>query len=170
MKKICLVLLAAILCVVIGCAAVAMAEEHTHIYGEWNVKTEATCDAEGLKVRMCEDCGNVESEAIPKTAHIYGEWNVKTEPTYDAEGEKVRMCEDCGNVESEAIPALEPTAKPTTKPTEQPTTKPTVKPSDDVEDNDVPKTADNGISYVVIISAMVLSIAYLVSRRFSREK
>ena len=196
MKKIRLASLAAILCVVIGCASVVMAEEHTHSFGEWNVKTAATCVAEGTKVRICSDCGKVESEAIPATGdHAWTEIPAK-DPTYTEAGNTAgKKCNVCGLTEgAESIPALEPTEKPTeepteepaeepaeeptteptekpaTKPTEKPATKPTEKPSDDVKNDDVPKTGDNGISYVVIISAMALSVAYLFFRRFSCEK
>ena len=106
MKKIVYAILVAVLCLMIGSATVAMAEEHVHSYGEWNVKTAASCSATGTKVRMCSTCGNVESETIPTVAHSYGEWNVKTAATCSATGTKVRMCSNCGNVESETIPTV----------------------------------------------------------------
>ena len=69
MKKTGLAIFAAILCVAICFAAVVMAEEHTHNYGEWNVRNAATCVNPGAKVRMCEECGNVETDVIPATGH-----------------------------------------------------------------------------------------------------
>lgn len=39
-----------------------------HSFGQWTVKTAATCTAEGLKERVCA-CGETETEVIPATGH-----------------------------------------------------------------------------------------------------
>jgi len=41
---------------------------HEHEFGEWEIKTDATCTTTGDKVRTCE-CGHTESGIIPKLGH-----------------------------------------------------------------------------------------------------
>ena len=46
-----------------------------HTYGNWTVKTAATCDAAGTEVRECSKCHETESKTIPALGHNYGtEW------------------------------------------------------------------------------------------------
>ena len=78
-------------------------EAKGHSYGEWSVKTAATCDAAGEETRTCS-CGAVETRAIAATGHSYGEWTVKTAATCEAAGEETRTC-SCGAVETRAIAA-----------------------------------------------------------------
>ena len=44
--------------------------EHVHQFGEWSVSTEATCKADGERMRQCS-CGEKEIEAIAATGHNY---------------------------------------------------------------------------------------------------
>ncbi len=47
----------------------------THQWGEWTVKTAATCSAEGTEERTCTLCQATENRSIAKTAHQYStEW------------------------------------------------------------------------------------------------
>lgn len=41
-----------------------------HTFGAWETKTEATCTANGLKVRTCSVCQKTESEEITKLGHL----------------------------------------------------------------------------------------------------
>ncbi len=41
-----------------------------HIYGEWEVLTEATCTSTGLEKRICRVCGGVETKTTPMLAHV----------------------------------------------------------------------------------------------------
>ena len=45
-------------------------DDHTHSYGEWSVKTEAKCDADGVREKKCS-CGDVVTEKIPALGHNY---------------------------------------------------------------------------------------------------
>lgn len=45
-------------------------QTHEHVFGEWTVKTAATCSASGLKEHTCA-CGETEGETIPKAIHNY---------------------------------------------------------------------------------------------------
>ena len=43
-----------------------------HQYGAWTVKTPATCEKDGERVRVCSVCLKEETERIPATGHTYG--------------------------------------------------------------------------------------------------
>ena len=66
-----IVLLAASICILASCGndnnvATETPEkpEHTHSFSEWTTAKEASCDAEGIKERICS-CGEKETESIP---------------------------------------------------------------------------------------------------------
>ncbi len=42
-----------------------------HQYGDWVVKTKATCEEEGQQERSCSICGQAEVQQIPMTEHTY---------------------------------------------------------------------------------------------------
>ena len=44
-----------------------------HKFGEWTVINEPTGLTEGIKERICEKCGEKETENIPKVKYIYGD-------------------------------------------------------------------------------------------------
>lgn len=74
-----------------------------HDWGEWKVKTPATGDQPGVKVRKCKVCGVTEEDEISE--HNYGEWTVVKKATCTEEGTKQRTCADCGDVQTRSIPA-----------------------------------------------------------------
>ncbi|MBQ3056867.1 MAG: DUF5050 domain-containing protein [Clostridia bacterium] len=45
-------------------------ETHVHTYGTWVTVSQATCQAEGSKVRVCS-CGSTETEKLAKIKHNY---------------------------------------------------------------------------------------------------
>lgn len=49
-------------------AVFAAACGHVHTFGEW-LETPATCTEDGLKTRVCTECGEEESEVIPALGH-----------------------------------------------------------------------------------------------------
>ena len=104
MKKLVSVLLALALCVAF--AAVCGAEEvHEHSWGGWQTQSAATCTREGLQVRICSTCGEVESDTIPKNDnHSWGGWETQRAATCAVEGMKVRICSACGETERDTIP------------------------------------------------------------------
>ena len=67
--------------------------EHTHVYGEWEVKTPATCTEAGVEHRVCE-CNEEETREIAATGHSYDA--VVTEPTCTAGGYTTYTCA-CGD-------------------------------------------------------------------------
>ena len=78
-------------------------EAKGHSYGEWTVKTAATCEAAGEEVRTCS-CGAAETRELAATGHSFGQWSVKTAATCEAAGEEVRTC-SCGAAETRELPA-----------------------------------------------------------------
>ncbi len=68
-----------------------------HIYSDWVVDTEATCEADGSKYRTCESCGEVETEVIPATGHDCStEWMIGKNATCTKSGYKYHHCYNCG--------------------------------------------------------------------------
>ncbi len=70
---------------VIGCEGVSNVGE-VHEWGEWTVKTNATCTEEGVLERVCSDCGKKELTPIAALGH---DW-VKSE---DSSREICQRCE-----------------------------------------------------------------------------
>ena len=68
--------------------------EHEHVFENWEVEHEATCQELGLLVSYCE-CGQKRTAIIPITDHTPGDWIVKHEPTCTADGFKYRTCTFC---------------------------------------------------------------------------
>lgn len=71
MKKIIsMLLMIALVCCSIFVFASCDDDDHTHSYGAWSVKTEAKCDADGVREKKCS-CGDVVTEKIPALGHNY---------------------------------------------------------------------------------------------------
>ena len=76
-----------------------------HSYGEWEIVTEPTCGATGLKKKVC-NCGDIQTEIIPAT----GKHNYATEVPGTREGStcvthgKVQMACGCGATEWVELP------------------------------------------------------------------
>ena len=78
------------------------AEEHQ--YGEWET-TPATCETDGERVRVCQNCQKAEKEILPATGHLYGEW--KTTPaTCETDGVQIRTCQTCKKTETKIVSAI----------------------------------------------------------------
>lgn len=78
-----------------------------HIYSDWEVVKEPTCQEEGKEQVYCTICGNVLwSHTISKLSCEYGGWVVTKEPTCAEKGEKQRACKNCGQTESATIKKL----------------------------------------------------------------
>ena len=76
---------------------------HDHDYGEWQVRTPATCAAAGEKYRVCSICQDEETEVIDidPDAHAWGEWT----PIEGRDGWEQRICaNDPTHVEEREIP------------------------------------------------------------------
>lgn len=76
-----------------------------HSFGDWAVRTAATCSQDGVEFRTCSVCHTEETRVIPKTGHIAGNWEV-TPAACTQDGSRVKKCTVCGEVlETDVIPA-----------------------------------------------------------------
>ena len=76
-------------------------------YGSW-VKTDATCDTDGLWYRESTDGQWKEWITIPAHGHhLVGDLTVTQQPTCDSEGSGYRVCDICQEQVTESIPATE---------------------------------------------------------------
>ena len=82
-------------------------ELHTHIFGEWEITRNSSCNKEGEKKRFCV-CGESQTELISMTEHIYGDWLIIQQPTYTLVGQKCATCTSCGYKIYEDIPTKQP--------------------------------------------------------------
>ena len=83
-----------------------------HTPGEWEEKTPATCDKDGVKVRKCTVCQAECETGVITAQHTLGEWETTKNPTCKEAGERERKCtvENCEYKETESIDALAHTA------------------------------------------------------------
>ncbi len=78
-----------------------------HVYGEWITLKKPTQDTEGVRAKVCSECGDTIREAIPKLCeHAYGDWIILKQPTAETEGKRAKVCNLCGDTVRETIPKL----------------------------------------------------------------
>lgn len=66
---------------------------HSHSWHAWEVDLAATCEAEGLKHRVCASCGEMEEMPIHPLGHEIEEYTYNEDATCQANGTKSGMCE-----------------------------------------------------------------------------
>ncbi len=81
-----------------GATEVVPALGHSYPEG-WEIETEASCTAEGLKSRVCSVCGDKETEIIEQTEHDFRE--SRHEPNGMQIGQIIRVCKKCSYSETE---------------------------------------------------------------------
>lgn len=80
-------------------------DNHTHTWGEFSVKAEATCTQSGVNIRSC-NCGATYELPIAATGHDFGDWITSTPAQCGTEGSSKRICNNCQESETKIIPAL----------------------------------------------------------------
>ena len=70
-------------------------EKIDHVYGDWVVETEPSCDKQGFRYKQCISCDEMITETIEKTDHSYTE-NVIV-PTCTKSGYTQLTCDVCGD-------------------------------------------------------------------------
>lgn len=77
---------------------------HNHVENA-EKSTPATCNADGIRVSVCEACGDEKREPITaRPDHDYKEDPAQSTPaTCISDGERVLVCENCGGKKTEAI-------------------------------------------------------------------
>ena len=80
--------------------------ECEHSFGEWETATAATCEAAGVRERVCKKCDKVESEAIKALGHSYGTAESDNNASCVSMGTKSAPClnEGCTSKKVEALP------------------------------------------------------------------
>ena len=74
-------------------------DEHVHTFGEWVIVNDSTCQATGLKQRVCTECNQVvETEKIPVKDHVPGEWVTYERPTCTLKGAEAQNCVYCNKL------------------------------------------------------------------------
>ncbi len=79
----------------------SVSSNHEHEYV--TTVTEATCTADGERVKTCVSCDFYESEKIPALGHSFGEWYVTKEASCKEEGEECKSCRLCGFVDTRML-------------------------------------------------------------------
>ena len=80
----------------------------SHSWGEWIVTKEATCTQEGIRERVCEDCGETQSESIPLTDHSWNpDYTVDKQATCTEEGSESIHCRVCGTKKATSVRTIE---------------------------------------------------------------
>lgn len=89
-----------------SCKKEVIEEEHVHSWKEWEVLNPATCTAEGLKGRDCQECPEYERETIAKLEHEYDSGQIIVEPGCATTGVKLIACIHCKEIQIETIAAV----------------------------------------------------------------
>ncbi len=79
--------------------------EHTHVFGEWEIAVSSSCATQGELVRTCLDCGMTERELIDAEGHQYEDTVVA--PTKTERGYTAHRCKVCSEQFHDSyIPAI----------------------------------------------------------------
>ena len=73
---------------------------HEHSFDEWTVTKNATCTKDGLRCKICTDCGKVfDEEVVEAKGHTESKyWITVEKATCTNQGVETRNCKDCGIV------------------------------------------------------------------------
>lgn len=82
---------------------VSTCEEHT--FGTVEIVREASCEENGLTVKVCTVCGGKEQEVTDPLGHNYGRWSVYAYSTENAAGLERQVCTRCKAENTRIIPA-----------------------------------------------------------------
>lgn len=102
MKKIAKVMMCLLLGAAVFFAVGCNEKKHEHVFSDWQVTEEATCEKEGKETAYCS-CGEKQERTIAKLPHEFGEWQTVIAPEPGKEGQEERVCSACGYKESRAI-------------------------------------------------------------------
>ena len=100
MKRLLSLLIAIAICMSIS-ACRAKCEEHS--YGDWSVKTAASCTTDGIETRECSICGATEDRTLNASGHNFSDWSVKTATTCITDGIETRKCSSCDAAENREV-------------------------------------------------------------------
>lgn len=77
-----------------------------HVWGEWKLITEPTCNNDGTEYRRCTICSRIEYHYIPATNHhTWSEWTTDLTESCFSDNTQRRHCKFCYIQETRTIPA-----------------------------------------------------------------
>ena len=85
MKKIAKVMMCLLLGAAVFFAVGCNEKKHEHVFSDWQVTEEATCEKEGKETAYCS-CGEKQERTIAKLPHEFGEWQTVIAPEPGKEG------------------------------------------------------------------------------------
>ena len=105
-KRILLTVSLLALLAVTATSLVACDEDCNHKFGEWEIKTVATCEEDGVSERVCKKCDKVESKTEKAIGHKYGDAVLDNNASCVSTGTKSATCsnEGCTSVKVESLP------------------------------------------------------------------
>ena len=74
-----------------------------HVYSEWVVGQQATCDSMGYNVRVCGNCTVIDYDFIPELGHKWGNSYVFQGPTASEDGAVLYACSVCKEAKVEIL-------------------------------------------------------------------
>lgn len=90
-------------CGLVGCAQ----KDDELAYGEWMTTVAATCEEQGVQVRVClTDPNKIQERSVPATGHDWNEWQTLTPATCLTEGSQTRTCKTCENSDFQSVRPL----------------------------------------------------------------
>lgn len=84
--------------------------DNKHIYSDWKIVRQSTCNKTGNEERTCISCQKKETKVIPKIDHQWSPWNIQL-PTVLENGRRSRKCMNCDLEELILIKKISPTMK-----------------------------------------------------------
>lgn len=77
-----------------------------HDWGEWEIVSQPSCDAEGIRSRACKDCKRTQQETVPALGHDYVLTPYGNAPTCENAGFEYYECSRCKNFYEKEVAAL----------------------------------------------------------------
>lgn len=91
-------------CILPSCFIFAGCFEHSHVFTDWQVIQELSCEQDEILERHCIDCAYIEKiNGATAPGHSFGEWHQTRAATCYREGEKQSECELCHQILSQPI-------------------------------------------------------------------
>ena len=95
-----------------NCGKVTIAQETVpakgHAYSGWKVTKEATCTAKGSKEKICTNCGDKVTEAIPANGHKWNSnYTVDKAATCTEDGSESKHCSVCNAIDQSTVRAIQ---------------------------------------------------------------
>lgn len=79
--------------------------DHVHEYDDWIITKAANCVTTGLRSHTCKECGDTQTEVVPKTDHTWDDGVITKQPTETSNGSRLYTCTVCKANKSEIIAA-----------------------------------------------------------------